>query len=252
MKPLLVPSAPFIMVGYSTGALLAIEMASMLEKENYTGHVILIDGAPDLLKMAVLSTFGSAGENEFDASLLHTIYNLFVPGTNMKIKEELLACPTWEDKVAYMEKVIPERVVHSKDHQRRVTYDVRRRLTAVVGYDTSSHKKLKSKVVLVRPAEQFFMANFPDHYNLAGVCTFPSMEVKVVHTSYNNLTLFFQLCENPVDVHFVEGNHLSILQSQKLADIINEIYKNATSLIPPKVANEIDLSIGEQKFVKTR
>ncbi|KAK6640571.1 hypothetical protein RUM44_012267 [Polyplax serrata] len=228
MKPLLVPSAPFIMVGYSTGALLAIEMASMLEKENYTGHVILIDGAPDLLKMAVLSTFGSAGENEFDASLLHTIYNLFVPGTNMKIKEELLACPTWEDKVAYMEKVIPERVVHSKDHQRRVTYDVRRRLTAVVGYDTSSHKKLKSKVVLVRPAEQFFMANFPDHYNLAG------------------------LCENPVDVHFVEGNHLSILQSQKLADIINEIYKNATSLIPPKVANEIDLSIGEQKFVKTR
>ena len=41
----------FLIVGYSFGSTIAIELARSLEAENVFGHLILIDGAPELVKL---------------------------------------------------------------------------------------------------------------------------------------------------------------------------------------------------------
>lgn len=40
----------FLIVGYSFGTLIAIELARLLEANGFSGQLILIDGAPDLIK----------------------------------------------------------------------------------------------------------------------------------------------------------------------------------------------------------
>lgn len=169
----MVPTFPFFIVGYSTGTLTALEIARELEKEGYKGVVVLIDGAPDYLKKIVSTVFGDLEDlDSLDSNLLHAIYNLFVPGTNIKIRDELNTLKTWEDKLAYMEKVIPEQVLDRKEHQKRVTNDFRHRLTAVIKYDASKREKLSSKIILIRPVEQFLPAILPEDYNLSLVSIF--------------------------------------------------------------------------------
>lgn len=44
----------FYLVGYSFGAMVAIEIAKLLEKTGLKGQIVLIDGAPTFLKKLVV------------------------------------------------------------------------------------------------------------------------------------------------------------------------------------------------------
>ncbi|XP_070518650.1 fatty acid synthase-like [Cardiocondyla obscurior] len=59
----------FFIVGYSYGSLIAIELARLLEANNLLGRLILIDGAPDLLKLWI---------------------NKFMPATSLKELQNLI------------------------------------------------------------------------------------------------------------------------------------------------------------------
>jgi len=60
----------FLIVGHSFGSLIAIELAKLLEAENFAGRLILIDGAPDQLKFMVKQMFGSSSQHELENTLL--------------------------------------------------------------------------------------------------------------------------------------------------------------------------------------
>ncbi|EFN64610.1 hypothetical protein EAG_16158 [Camponotus floridanus] len=47
----------FLIVGYSFGSLIAIELARLLEAKNFFGRLILIDGAPDQMKFCLRNFF---------------------------------------------------------------------------------------------------------------------------------------------------------------------------------------------------
>ena len=49
------------MVGYSFGSLIAIEVTRRLEAKNFKGRLVLIDGAPELLRTMIKSF-----ESDFD------------------------------------------------------------------------------------------------------------------------------------------------------------------------------------------
>jgi thioesterase domain-containing protein len=65
-------------LGYSFGALLALEMALELEAEGREGHLYLVDGAPDFTKSMVQHLIGTNNE-QFDTNFMCAIYNLVAP-----------------------------------------------------------------------------------------------------------------------------------------------------------------------------
>jgi fatty acid synthase len=66
------------LLGYSFGALLALELALELEAEGREGELYLVDGAPDFTKSLLLH-FAGTNEEQFESNLICIIYSLIVP-----------------------------------------------------------------------------------------------------------------------------------------------------------------------------
>jgi len=74
----LAPRAPFRLLGYSFGGLLALELALQLEAEGREGKLYLVDSAPDFLKALLTQSMGS-NEDEFQTSLICGMFILIAP-----------------------------------------------------------------------------------------------------------------------------------------------------------------------------
>ena len=70
--------APFYLLGYSFGGLLALELALKLEAEGRKGKLYLVDSAPDFLKALLTQSMGS-NEDEFQTSLICNMFILIAP-----------------------------------------------------------------------------------------------------------------------------------------------------------------------------
>ena len=75
---LLAPHAPFHLLGYSFGGLLALELAMELEAEGRKGNLYLVDSGPDFIKAMLTQSMGS-NEDEFQTSLICTLFSLIAP-----------------------------------------------------------------------------------------------------------------------------------------------------------------------------
>ena len=69
----LAPRAPFRLLGYSFGGLLAMELALQLEAEGRKGRLYLVDSAPDFIKKTVKQKRGS-NEDEFQTGLICAMF----------------------------------------------------------------------------------------------------------------------------------------------------------------------------------
>lgn len=74
----LAPGAPFRLLGYSYGVMLALELALALEAEGREGHLYLVDRSPDYAKSVIQHILGT-NEEQFDINFMCTIYKVFAP-----------------------------------------------------------------------------------------------------------------------------------------------------------------------------
>jgi surfactin synthase thioesterase subunit len=74
----LAPHAPFSLLGYSFGGLLALELALKLEEEGREGKLYLLDSSPDFMKMLVEQSIGSS-EDQFEINILCIAFKLYAP-----------------------------------------------------------------------------------------------------------------------------------------------------------------------------
>ncbi|PSN47455.1 hypothetical protein C0J52_01937 [Blattella germanica] len=84
---------------------------------------------------------------------------------------------------------------YSKVFQMALGTAVYKRLKAIQQYNWFSEKKIQSKVILIRTEAQVVPS---DDYGLS------------------------KICNQKVEVHCIPGNHVTILDSQETANIINE------------------------------
>ena len=73
------------MVGYSFGSIIAIELTRRLEDLNFKGRLVLIDGAPEQMRM--IYKYSSSNFNDVDLQLvvLTNIIELYSPGSSKKV-----------------------------------------------------------------------------------------------------------------------------------------------------------------------
>ncbi|XP_025155202.1 LOW QUALITY PROTEIN: fatty acid synthase-like [Harpegnathos saltator] len=193
-------SAEFIIVGYSYGSLIAIELTRLLEARNFTGRLILIDGTPDYMKTLKDQYFPFTNLQEFQNNVLLGLIDLFYSVDNTSVLLELSKHDTWEKKWDAVVKCLSDDIVQvtSLENYKIYCTTVYKHLIAIHEYDASSSPPLKSPVLLLKPTT----SNLP--------FADENSDLKKV-------------TEGNVQVRHVEGNHFTMLENDELADIINEI-----------------------------
>ena len=74
----------FVMVGYSFGSLIATEITRRLEAMNFKGRLILIDGAPELLRR-IYKYYMPKSELDLQIYVLTNIMEIYSPGSSEKV-----------------------------------------------------------------------------------------------------------------------------------------------------------------------
>lgn len=76
-------SAEFTLIGYLYGALIAIELARLLEAKNLTERLILIDGIPDQLEAIGNHLFSFIITQDFQNNVILRLMDMFYSLDNM-------------------------------------------------------------------------------------------------------------------------------------------------------------------------
>ncbi|CAH0385876.1 unnamed protein product [Bemisia tabaci] len=190
----------FNICGYSFGGMVALEVARILESENISGKIWLVDSSPQFLKTMstlALSDGEKSKEDELQVKVIMRIVDLVWPQDTTELVQTLYSVPDLNSRIEYVVSASPEDIKHSKRYQKLLMVAGITRIKSVLNYEIPSSKFINSPVVLIRPSEQSMP--FAEDYGLS------------------------QFCVKPVDVFFVDGNHLTILENKKTADIIMKL-----------------------------
>lgn len=79
-----------MIVGYSYGSMIAIELARRLEAHGLVGHLILIDGSPDYMKAIRETHFDAPTHEELQDKFLVDILNVCKSTTVAEVEFKIL------------------------------------------------------------------------------------------------------------------------------------------------------------------
>ncbi|XP_018572598.1 fatty acid synthase-like [Anoplophora glabripennis] len=189
-------SNEFILVAYSFGAIVALEVVSILESRGYHATIIIIDGSP-LLQKQMLLNLEIETDRIFETAVLCHLLSFYMTIEEVgKHKEKIFKCDTWDDRVDLGIEIIKHNTTHEANYQRLVANRIYTRAKALMTY-TPSYTKLKSRVKLLKPS-QAIVTGLPEDYGLS------------------------EYFETPIEVLTVNGNHVTILENEIVAATINE------------------------------
>ncbi|XP_067015650.2 fatty acid synthase [Anabrus simplex] len=194
----LVPGKPFTFLGHSFGGLVALEMAAALEAEGWLGHVFLLDASPEFTSELVKQHLvkDASDEDSFQIALLYRIIQFITPTFEYTIQQfasSLKNLSSWSERVEWVLNMAPE---VDRDYQRAVVNAIFTNIRAIMNYSWPKGRRLQSAVTLIRPTNTLV--------KMEGDCGLS------------------KICQKDVAVHFVDGDHTSILQNAATADIINQ------------------------------
>lgn len=118
-----------------------------------------------------------------------------------------------------MEKA-PKNIMHSEQHQRNVCNTVYHRLKAMASYEPTTGV-LKSKIKLIKPKQPTVIWDAEDF----------------------GLSAFTQ---HPVDIVYVDGNHVTILDNPECAQAINDMFEENTVHFKESILSSTDIPLRNQ------
>nr|XP_034827721.1 fatty acid synthase isoform X1 [Maniola hyperantus] len=202
MRSRLNPGMSYILLGYSFGTLPMLKLASVLENEGHKGTIFCIDGAPEFLYAVLTSTLVNAkNDKQLQNSLIKHTIDLVSPKNDISdtLIEKLNEIESYEDRIHYALKVCPVQQKYSHKFIGSMAMSSYDRLKMVLNHTESDIKKIKAPIILLRPKENPPQIVIEDNYGLD------------------------KITEGPVVVHYLEGNHVSIIENKDCANIINRL-----------------------------
>ncbi|KAM0734475.1 Fatty acid synthase [Formica fusca] len=185
----------FLIVGYSFGSLIAIELARLLQAKNFVGRLILIDGAADWMQF-LIGFLNYTSQQELQNDILIHFMKMYLKFDNEMPALELNECSTWEEKLELFTVHFSQKInVLSIENQKFLCTTVYDHIIAVQDYDISLLPPIKSSIILLKPT--LMPITFPDEdYGL------------------------HKVTESAVQIHYVQGTHITMMD--KIASFINE------------------------------
>lgn len=143
------------------------------------------------------------------------------------LMEKLNEIESYEERVDYAIKLCPVQSKYSHNFiasMAQICYD---RIKVVLNYNIKNIKKMKSPVILLRPKDNPPFVVCEENYGLD------------------------KFSESPVAVHYLEGNHVSIIENKDVANIINKVLlegdgktaKTAQNVVASMVENQREVQV---------
>lgn len=191
----------FYIVAHSSGTIIALELARRLEESGKTGHLLLIDGAPTLLKRLALDTV-SALYDDLDKgieelTLLAAIKTMF-HDEEQEYWIKISAVEGYEARVEKFIELARDRTTYTPEYGRGTLHGIKNRLKMVTNLSLEQFEAIKSDITLVRPNEAVLL-DIEDDYGMS------------VYT------------KGQFNLKFIEGNHATILENPNLTEVINQM-----------------------------
>ncbi|XP_014487907.1 PREDICTED: uncharacterized protein LOC106751522, partial [Dinoponera quadriceps] len=145
----------FLIVAYSYGSLIAIELLSKLEDMNFRGRLVLIDGAPEQMKALINHHVPFTTIEELHINILLNIMDILDPAVSGKLPLELKKCTNWDDKLNTFISHLPSTYTQlSLNCTRALCVTMCNHIRALQEYDVTEIPKIISPITLLRPTVQ--------------------------------------------------------------------------------------------------
>ncbi|KAI4485852.1 hypothetical protein M0804_006341 [Polistes exclamans] len=188
----------FTIVGYSFGTVISLELARQLELRDFNGKLILIDGSPLHMK-GMANRIYSTSTKDLETNILIGMTDSIDSSITEQIIQKLDELNTWEEKTSLLISVLSPKYkkFYTDQECKDALNSYYMRIKSIINYNLESSPYLKSPIILCKPLNPS-MYNMPHEYGLQNVT------------------------KNKVEVYTIEGNHITMLEDEKLAKIIND------------------------------
>ncbi|XP_062542362.1 fatty acid synthase-like [Armigeres subalbatus] len=187
----------FLIVAYSFGTLISIELVRRLQRRSLPGTLILLDGAPKFLKqLSAMQMSHSVTDEQIQGLLMTAIISHVFPSSPIENVYSILQVSSFDGQIEKLIEVAKGQATYSPDYTRKMTKALFNRVKMVLGMNIGEIEPLSVPIVLVRPSEVSVM-EIDEEYGLEGSTT-ATMSMKVV-----------------------DGSHMTMLENKVLVDIIN-------------------------------
>lgn len=190
----------FYLIGYSFGSMITLELARIFEESGLKGKLVLIDGAPLFLKRLSIDQFTSDYTDEIiQTTLLANSIQTVFHEDDGQIMKLVLTKPTWDSRLDKLTEFTKEHNLYSDLYLRSILNALVNRIKLVLNLNIDSFKPLKHTIItLIRPTEA---------------------SVIDIDEDYGSN----KLSDHKINIKFVEGNHITMLDNHKLTVLINDL-----------------------------
>lgn len=194
----------YYLVGYSFGSLVTLELARMFEERGLKGHVVLIDGSPAFLKklssdQVSLVTEKDDKDKQLHDTLMMAALRVIFPGEELEFWNTIESVGSdWNTRIEKLIEVGINHNIYSADYTRNMMNALFNRTKMASENNLEEHFQIESDITIIRPTEVSVM-EIDEDYGLSAYT------------------------KGHVNLKFVEGNHVTMLENSKLIQIINEV-----------------------------
>ncbi|CAO1363317.1 unnamed protein product [Diamesa hyperborea] len=197
------PIGPYTIAGYSFGGCVAFEMVSQIEAANETCHLVMIDSSPTYVswyteaqKQRNVSGKSPTAQTTQDESFALAYFGMVCGNLDYKdTAKELIKLPSFEARLQKTAEIIHLKTKQPIDLLAITANSFIKKIIAAHHYKPTS--KINADVLLIKPTENY--AKLQNDYGLK------------------------DLCNKPVIIHTVDGDHRTILLGESVQKISNLI-----------------------------
>lgn len=189
----------FLLIGYSFGSLLTLEVAKLLESAGKNGSVTIIDGSPQFIhKVASLAVPENTDDN-IQSIIILTCLRLLFPDEFHDIAKQVFKHATWDDKLQAFVEIAETRSHYSAAYGSKMLTALINRLKISLAADKLTLPTLgRTAISLIRPTDSS-ARDLEEDYGLR------------------------KYSPKKIDVSIIEGNHASILSNPELIKLLNRL-----------------------------
>ncbi|CAH1132765.1 unnamed protein product [Ceutorhynchus assimilis] len=191
-------NGPYVLCGYSYGGALGFEIATQLEKLGDKVKLFLIDGTPSFVKRILEEKFNQQGKLQANVkvNVLKSFLELLDELDNKKINSLFDGCVDYEEQLIKLGSFVAENTSYNSEDASVAADRYFKRVVAGFFYHPTS--TFKGDATLIRSDDVF--KELPNDYDLQ------------------------KICEQPIDLTSLKGNHREVLLGnnlQRISEIIN-------------------------------
>lgn len=190
----------FILIGYSFGSMMTLKIAKLLENNEKSGKVLLIDGSPKFIHQLSNQLVPSdASDEQLQEIILFGCIKLLFRESAQEMIKKIFSNQTMESKLEAFLVHAKDYSMYSSDYGRQMINGLLQRFKISLNSDKISFSKLiNSTLTLIKPSEMSLL-EIENDYGLK------------------------EFVDNDVGIKLFEGDHVSILSNPNLVEYVNEV-----------------------------